>query len=102
MRAQPAAATAATATNTNTSGPPTGDGTPPPPSPSQDKEGDKLAVKPGVGLVDAVSDGLIGMQPGGRRRVRARERVWVRQWGAVLSVPVSVGLLALVSAQELV
>ena len=45
-----------------------------------DKEGDKLAVQlAGSNLVPGVNDGLIGMQPGGRRRILVRpERGWRR------------------------
>jgi len=44
----------------------------------EDKEGDKLAVQlSGQNLVPGVNDAILGMQPGGRRRVLVRpERGW--------------------------
>ena len=49
-----------------------------------DKEGDKLAVElKGQNLVAGVNDAIVGMQPGGRRRVLVRpERGWRRLDGS--------------------
>mmetsp|Transcript_65155 Transcript_65155/g.108240 ORF Transcript_65155/g.108240 Transcript_65155/m.108240 type:complete len:290 (-) Transcript_65155:188-1057(-) len=53
-----------------------------------DKEGDTLPVQlTGVSLVPGVNDALLGMKPGGRRRVLVRpERGWKDQTGACANV----------------
>ena len=59
-----------------------------------DKEGDKLAVQlAGNNLVPGVNDALLGMKPGGRRRVLVRpERGWRELTGACAEGQKSLGL----------
>jgi len=59
-----------------------------------DKEGDKMPVQlAGDNLVPGVQDALIGMQPGGRRRVLVRpERGWKKQTGSCVEGEKSLGL----------
>ena len=60
----------------------------------EDKDGDKLAVQlSGDNLVAGVNDALVGMQPGGRRRVLVRpERGWRRLDGTCAEGEKSLGL----------
>ena len=60
----------------------------------EDKDGDKLAVQlAGRNIVPGVNDALIGMKPGGRRRVLVRpERGWKDQTGACASGEKTIGL----------
>jgi len=61
-----------------------------------DKEGDTLAVQlTGKNLVAGVNDALVGMKPGGRRRVLVRpERGWKEQTGACEEGTKELGLTA--------
>ena len=67
-------------------------------------EGDKLAVKMSTdSLVAGVNDALVGMKPGGRRRVLVRpERGWKETTGACAEGSKSLGLEAVqrTSAQD--
>ena len=60
----------------------------------EDKEGDKLPVQlAGRNVVPGVKDALVGMRPGGRRRVLVRpERGWKEQTGACQSGEKVIGL----------
>jgi len=62
----------------------------------EDKEGDKLAVQvAGKNLIAGVNDALLGMKPGGRRRVLVRpERGWKEQTGACEEGTKELGLTA--------
>jgi len=62
----------------------------------EDKEGDKLAVQlSGNNVIPGVQDALLGMQPGGRRRVLVRpERGWRVQTGACAEGEKKLGLEA--------
>ena len=59
-----------------------------------DKEGDSLAVQlSGNNVIPGVSDALVGMKPGGRRRVLVRpERGWKETTGACAEGTKSLGL----------
>uniref|UniRef100_A0A7S3C403 peptidylprolyl isomerase n=1 Tax=Haptolina ericina TaxID=156174 RepID=A0A7S3C403_9EUKA len=62
----------------------------------EDKEGDKLPVTlAGKNVIPGVNDAILGMKPGGRRRVLVRpERGWREQTGACASGEKSLDLNA--------